>query len=574
MKKILGFIALLFLLFSCSLNNVFVYKKSEITAFSFTGIETVAEIDSYNKKIIAYVPYGTDITSLSMEFEQTGLTFSVPSGAKNDFTNPFVFQVTNSYASVSDWTVITKVSSQIPVGKWVSVSEDKTITLDIAEDGTFSFSDSANTTTGTFSIKGSKAFIKDDGEDYSGEYLFSITDGKLNFTYVMDNDYMRKDFLTSSEWSLYSETPVEPVTGNTITGTITLPDLADGKNISIIIDTDTEGGNGSVAVGSGTLSGTTYTYSIDGVADGNYYIYAVVNVVSETGAPQTGDFFGAYGITSISDWPPSAPNSVVSGSTGSTNFDFNLFIPDSSFFGGSEPVTGSSVSGTITLPSSAYDGYDISVALDEDYYGDNGMKTTSGKVTGSTYSYTFENVADNSYYVYAYVYTSPSTGQPKTGDLFGANGITNMDAWPANASKIIVSSADVSGVDFVITVMDHDFPTSGSADPIIQGISDVNDAINDLNQSDQTPATSTSGSIMTSTISNFTASNGLVVDYVQIHNVADVNNVVLVSATYTFASGAVNQVVFDSSYQFEYYIRDTSDIYVFDSTTNTFVKKL
>ncbi len=122
------------------------------------------------------------------------------------------------------------------------------------------------------------------------------------------------------------DSPVNGGNGSTtVNGTLTLPAAADGKSLFVAIDYDRNGDNGFKYSVSGTCgTETTESYSINNVAAGSYYIYAVVFVVGNTSqGPQSGDYLGFYGGT-ISN-PPSSPNASVP-SSGTVTFDINLEV--------------------------------------------------------------------------------------------------------------------------------------------------------------------------------------------------------------------------------------------------------
>lgn len=111
----------------------------------------------------------------------------------------------------------------------------------------------------------------------------------------------------------------------TVTGDITIPAAAPGKDMAVIIDNDFDGGNGFVRIAEHVCGDATqFTYEFSAVARGTYYIYAVVFVVGDSeGEPVSGDYIGIYGGT-ISN-PPTSANAVVP-SSGTVNFDFDLGV--------------------------------------------------------------------------------------------------------------------------------------------------------------------------------------------------------------------------------------------------------
>lgn len=108
-----------------------------------------------------------------------------------------------------------------------------------------------------------------------------------------------------------------------ISGTLTLPSVVIGNTYVVLVDTDIDGGNGEVAITTGTCdNSTSVDYSINNVPSGTYFVYAAVYVVSSSGEPQTGDYFGYYdtGLT-----PPGSANATVP-TSGSVTFDITLSV--------------------------------------------------------------------------------------------------------------------------------------------------------------------------------------------------------------------------------------------------------
>ena len=117
--------------------------------------------------------------------------------------------------------------------------------------------------------------------------------------------------------------PSEPQTQRaTVTGTLSLPASAAGKQFGVLIDTDIDADNGYVAIYEGTCgSGTSVSYTLQNVAAGQYYIYAAVGAASDLDdGPVGGDFLGIYGTNSAF---PSQPNAVVP-STGTATFNISM----------------------------------------------------------------------------------------------------------------------------------------------------------------------------------------------------------------------------------------------------------
>ena len=126
-----------------------------------------------------------------------------------------------------------------------------------------------------------------------------------------------------------TEGSITDTTPASITGTLTLPAEANGKEYWVLIDNDTDGDNGYVNATIGTCgSGTTVDYTINNVNAGTYYVYAGVRVVSaHDSPPQSGDYFGFYGTGS--DLPDEANADVPS--SGTVTFDITLSIMGEAF---------------------------------------------------------------------------------------------------------------------------------------------------------------------------------------------------------------------------------------------------
>ncbi len=112
-----------------------------------------------------------------------------------------------------------------------------------------------------------------------------------------------------------------PVTTADVNGTLALPATAIGQTYAVMIDNDTNRDNGEVKNTTGLCGNrTNVDYTIDDVPSGTYYVYAAVFIISTTGPPITGDYFGYYGGGTI---PPAQPNATVP-TSGSVTFDISL----------------------------------------------------------------------------------------------------------------------------------------------------------------------------------------------------------------------------------------------------------
>ena len=89
------------------------------------------------------------------------------------------------------------------------------------------------------------------------------------------------------------------VTGtNNLSGTLTLPYDAPGKTYVVILDTDTDGSNGYLAVKMGICgASTSVNYNMLCPLPGYYHLYAAVDItgfMEGGGGPTAGDYFGYY----------------------------------------------------------------------------------------------------------------------------------------------------------------------------------------------------------------------------------------------------------------------------------------
>ena len=85
-------------------------------------------------------------------------------------------------------------------------------------------------------------------------------------------------------------------TGNaatyTVSGTLTIPASVTNKKWYLAVDADDTGENGLTAVDSGTVTGSSISYSISNIPSGNYYIYTEVDMTGDLGPWESGDYVG------------------------------------------------------------------------------------------------------------------------------------------------------------------------------------------------------------------------------------------------------------------------------------------
>jgi hypothetical protein len=116
------------------------------------------------------------------------------------------------------------------------------------------------------------------------------------------------------------------VPGATVWGTLTLPEIADGKPFAVVLDSDTVLTNDYYIYAAEGLcrSATTVPYSFYDTPAGEYYLYGVVWTTSgKWETPRSGDFFGYYG--SSSGAPDSANVVVPSSGEAVLSFGLNVF---------------------------------------------------------------------------------------------------------------------------------------------------------------------------------------------------------------------------------------------------------
>lgn len=225
----------------------------------------------------------------------------------------------------------------------------------------------------------------------------------------------------------------------TVTGTISLPVSVTNRPYAVLIDSDPNWSNGSVAEYSGNLTGNSISYSFSSIPEGSYYVYALVSMSEETdiGGPLVGDYAGLYGITNITDTVSPTPNCTVD-ADGLNVFDFQLLLNP-----------GAIVSGTITLPESVTE-KPYFVIVDEDTNAENGyVGIAEGTITGSSINYGVAAIEIGEYFIYAVVYNSgDSASAPAAGDYFGAWSADSIEDWPDSAEAAAITANNGITFDF------------------------------------------------------------------------------------------------------------------------------
>ena len=112
-------------------------------------------------------------------------------------------------------------------------------------------------------------------------------------------------------------------TGN-VTGEITLPASAQGKQLYVLIDDDSDGEEYVSLAGCTCSLGTVYEYSFTNCPIGAYYVYAIVYTDEiHQGGPEPGDYFGYYGAGL--EPPPHANVVILSNQTRTCDFDLHVY---------------------------------------------------------------------------------------------------------------------------------------------------------------------------------------------------------------------------------------------------------
>lgn len=254
-----------------------------------------------------------------------------------------------------------------------------------------------------------------------------------------------------------------PVTeAATVSATMSLGTDLSGRPYYIAIDTDKDYSNGTTKETTGTVAGSSITYSFAEVPTGTYYLYAIVYMGSATsGNPQPGDYVAMNGAASI-DSLPSDPNVSIP-ATGNVTVNLTALVYPSQEPGDGDEE-GVTVSGTVTLPASVSN-KPYTVIIDDDTNGGDGDGTpmASGTANGTSFTYTLADVPPGQYYIYAIVYTDGvAGGSPAAGDYFGAYGTTAISKWPLQTPKVTVGTTALTGQNFPIYTVTSDM---GGDDP-------------------------------------------------------------------------------------------------------------
>lgn len=238
--------------------------------------------------------------------------------------------VTAESAATKSYQVSVTRSLAAPVGAWTQ----GVFSLILLDDGTYVFQASSQVVAvGIYTIAGTSIRLLDDGEtaDKTGEYAFSVAEAGITFSLVADVDAKRAEILKGL-WAKGSIGPLGSQSGKgstTITGTVSLPAGVTVKNAKwyVGIDTDTDGSNGNTANMYGIMTGNGFTYTLEKVPAGTYYLYTVIDAdhswtrTTFAGPVAAGDYWAYYGGA-----PTPAPNFTVPASGSLTeNMTTQLF---------------------------------------------------------------------------------------------------------------------------------------------------------------------------------------------------------------------------------------------------------
>lgn len=141
---------------------------------------------------------------------------------------------------------------------------------------------------------------------------------------------------------------------------------------------------------------------------------------------------------------------------------FALFSCDTANSPVEKPKNPGTVSGTVTIPSSVTNRA-WAVLIDSDKDDTNGhIATDGGLVTGTSFSYSFSDIAPGNYFVYAVVWTTSDDGStpPDTGDYYGIYNPSGSGS-PATANVTVASDANTT-CNFNVAVLTGGIPTTGT----------------------------------------------------------------------------------------------------------------
>lgn len=214
-----------------------------------------------------------------------------------------------------------------------------------------------------------------------------------------------------------------PYTGGTatVTGTFTVPTEAIGYTYAIMVDTDLNCLNGCEAIVSGTVAGTSVSYSFSDVPTEAYYITGYI-YMGTYGAytPATayacaefkpGDYIGGYNIPDMESLPTS-PNCFVTESV-ANSFNFTAF--EYTQEAGAETKK---FGGSIKLPAAVSD-RDCIITIDDPNTPETASDGISKTVSGNMVYYGLYDFNDGTYTISCWVDVN-NDGNMTLGDYYGS----------------------------------------------------------------------------------------------------------------------------------------------------------
>ncbi len=200
-----------------------------------------------------------------------------------------------------------------------------------------------------------------------------------------------------------------------ISGSLSLPAAAEGKNYYIYVFSQFDGFSSAEGSASGVCGADSAVPFYLGVPAGSYYIAAFVDIDGSGASPSPGDLVGVYGALWPA-WPADAGATVTGG--GNIN-------PSITLVAGAANTTG-----VITLYTDA-PGSMLHVYMDLDTDITNGNNAATAACTLSlgppSYEYNMLVLVPGNYYVYGWVDMDGSSGPLNSGDQLGYFGVCSCN---------------------------------------------------------------------------------------------------------------------------------------------------
>ncbi|MFP4466570.1 MAG: hypothetical protein ACLFP1_05930 [Candidatus Goldiibacteriota bacterium] len=243
---------------------------------------------------------------------------------------------------------------------------------------------------------------------------------------------------------------------NNVSGTIVIPDPAPGADYAVLVDDDTDGGNGSVGavVSAVPDSSLEIPYELVCPFPGSFYLYALVDATGDGlfNGPGDGDYMGFYGSPSMTTIDPAVmngPYEIITDVMGATATPTPEFTPVPTSTPDPDPI----LSGEITLEIDAEGNYFWVGVHAGDFQFD--YQYTGICEAGLTQTYGLD-VPDGDWNIVCVVYMDGETteGSPKNGDQIGLHGAL-YPAWPSGTTVTISGGTPVTADITVVQVFDN-----------------------------------------------------------------------------------------------------------------------